>query len=107
MYCAIEVRRKIVFIFYSIHYPRPDQEDLLIESMHSFGELMRTQPGLLFVAPYPFKNPDNGTVMGVTVWEAQETFQAAMKTIADLCGPGPSPDWAINPTEVYRLNSAR
>jgi hypothetical protein len=60
--------------------------------MHTFGELMKTQPGLLFVAPYPFKNPENGTVM---------------EAIADLRGPGPSPDWEIKPTEVYRLNSAR
>ena len=107
MYCAIEGRRQAVFIFYSVHYPHPDKEDLLIESMHNYGELMRTQPGLLFVAPYPFKNPENGTVMGVTIWESQEAFQAAMEAIAGLRGPGPSPDWEIKPTEVYRFNSAR
>ena len=45
--------------------------------------------------------------MGVTIWESQEAFQAAMEAIADLRGPGPSPDWEIKPTEVYRLNSAR
>ena len=93
--------------FNSVHYPRPEKEDLLIESMHSFGELMRTQPGLLFVAPYPFKNPESGTVMGVAIWESQEAFQAAMEAIANLRGPGLSPDWEIKPTEVYQLLSAR
>ena len=70
-----------MFIFYSVHYPRPDKEDLLIESMHSFGELMRTQPGLLFVAPYPFKNPENGTVMGVTIWESQEAHERWVREV--------------------------
>jgi hypothetical protein len=105
MCCAIEAGRQVVCIFHSIHYPRLDKEDLLIERTHTFGELMKTQPGIIFVAPYPFKNHDNGTVIGVTVWESQEAFQAAMEAIADLRGP--EPDWEIKPTEVYRLNSAR
>lgn len=96
-----------MFIFYSVHYPQPDKEDLLVESMHNFGELMATQPGLVFHAPYPFKNPEDGTVMGVTVWESEEAFKAAMAAIADRRGPGPSPEWERKPTEVYRLNSAK
>lgn len=96
-----------MFIFYSIHYPHPEKEALLVESMHKYGELMGAQPGNIFVAPYPFKNPENGTVMGVTIWESREAFQAAMAAIADLRGPGPSPDWEIKPTEVYQLQSAR
>jgi hypothetical protein len=62
---------------------------------------MRTPLGLLFVAPYPFKNRENGAVMGVTMGESQEAFQAAMAAIADLREPGPSPAWEIRPTGVY------
>jgi hypothetical protein len=41
-----------MFIFYSIHYPHPEKEELLVQGMHEFGELMKQQPGILFQAPY-------------------------------------------------------
>ena len=47
-----------MFVFYSIHYPHPEKEGLLVQSMHEFGELMKKQPGNIFQAPYPFKDSE-------------------------------------------------
>ena len=94
-----------MFIFYSIHYPQPEKEELLAQSMHEFGELMKTQQGLVFVAPYPFKNPENGTLMGVTIWESKDAFQTAMSNLESVRKERPSRDWEIRPTEVYMLDS--
>ena len=97
-----------MFIFYSIHYPRPEFEPLLVESMHEFGEQMQTQPGLLFVAPFPFKNVEAATLMGVTVWVSEEAFAAAMVALTPLREQQAShEEWERKPTEVYRLSSAR
>jgi len=94
-----------MFIFYSIHYPHPEKEEQLAQSMHEFGKLMKAQPGNLFVAPYPFKNPANGTLMGLSLWESQEAFQAALSTLESAQKDRASREWETRPTEVYMLNS--
>jgi len=96
-----------MLIFYSTHYPKPEFEDLMAESMHRYGELMATQHGLIFVAPWPFKDPEKGTLMGVTIWESRERFDAAMAAIQDIPHERPSHDWERQPTEVFMLDSAR
>ena len=70
-----------MFIFYSIHYPHPEKEELLVQSMHDYGELMKQQPGKLFQAPYPFQDSEKGTLMGISIWESREVFQAALPTL--------------------------
>jgi hypothetical protein len=94
-----------MFIFYSIHYPLPEKEGLLVQSMHEFGELMKKQPGLLFQAPYPFKDTEKGTLMGISIWESQEAFQAALPALQRAQRDRHSKEWEAQPTEVYMLNS--
>lgn len=95
-----------MFIFYSIHFPDPEKEELLVQSMHEFGELMRKQPGILFQAPYPFKDPEKGTLMGISIWESEEAFQAALPTLQRARQNSPSHAWEVKPPEVYLLHSA-
>ncbi len=95
-----------MFIFYSIHYPKPGKEALLVESMHRYGEVMGKQPGIIFIAPYPFKNPEKGTLMGVSIWESEGAFQAALPALQAARKDAPSNDWELKPTEVYLLHSA-
>lgn len=95
-----------MFIFYSIHFPHPDKEELLVQSMHEFGELMRQQPGIIFQAPYPFKDTEKGTLMGVSIWESQEAFQTALPILQSARRDSPSHEYEVKPPEVYTLNSA-
>ena len=94
-----------MFIFYSVHYPYPDKEELLAQNMHQFGELMSKQPGFLFVAPYPFKDPEKGTLMGVSFWESQEAFEAAAGALREARKNSPSRDWEMRPPDQFMLNS--
>jgi hypothetical protein len=96
-----------MFLFYTVHYPYPDKEALLVESMHQFGELMSQQPGFIFVAPYPFKDPEKGTLMGISMWESEEAFNAAAAVLRQARQNSPSHEWEAKPTEVYTLHSAR
>ena len=95
-----------MFIFFSIHYPKPEKESLLVQSMHQFGELMNRQPGILFVAPYPFKDPERGTLMGVSIWESEQAFQAAVPALQKRRSEAPSGEWESKPPEVHMLHSA-
>jgi len=94
-----------MFIFYSIHFPHPGKEALLAQSMHEYGSLMQQQPGNIFQAPYPFKDPDKGTLMGVSIWESEEAFQAALPILQSARQQSPAQDLEIKPPEVYLLNS--
>ncbi|HLI08145.1 MAG TPA: hypothetical protein VKV40_16370 [Ktedonobacteraceae bacterium] len=95
-----------MFIFYSIHYPHPEKEELLVQSMHEFGELLKQQPGNIFQAPYPFKDPEEGTLTGVSIWESREAFQAALPALQRARQNSRSHEWEVKPTRVYMLNSA-
>jgi heme-degrading monooxygenase HmoA len=94
-----------VFIFYSVHYPAPGKETQLAESMHQYGEVMKRQPGLIFVAPYPFKDPEKGTLMGISIWDSEESFQTALPALQEARKDAPSREWESRPTEVYMLHS--
>ena len=95
-----------MFLFYSVHYPYPDTEALLVQSMHILGEVMSKQPGFVFVAPYPFKDPEKGTLMGISMWTSREAFGAASITLQNVRDTRPADDWESKPTEVYMLDSA-
>ena len=95
-----------MFLFYSVHYPYPDKEALLVQSMHAFGELMSKQPGFVFVAPSPFKDPEKGALMDISMWTSPEAFEAASITLQNVRDIWPADDWEGKPTEVYMLDSA-
>ncbi len=44
--------------------------------------------------------------MGVSIWESQEAFQAALPTLQAARQNSPSREWEVKPPEVYMLNSA-
>ena len=92
-----------MFLFYAVHYPQPEKEALLIQRMQQFGELIKKQPGIIFVNPSPFRDPENGTLIALAIWESQEAFETSWPT---LVKDAPSEEWEIKPREVYMFNSA-
>lgn len=90
-----------MFLFYAVHYPYPEKEKLLVQSMHKFGELIKKQPGIIFVNT--FRDPENGTLIALAIWESQEAFQTAWPV---LVKDAPSEEWEVKPREIHLLNSA-
>jgi heme-degrading monooxygenase HmoA len=90
-----------MFLFYSIHYPQPEKEELWVQKMRQFDELMKKQPGIIFVSDI-FKDPEKGALIGFTIWESQEAFQASWPVLVKEV---PSGEWEVKPPEVYMLNS--
>ena len=91
-----------MFLFYSVHYPQPGKEELWVQKMRQFDELMKKQQGIIFVSDI-FKDPEKGTLTGFTFWESQEAFQAAWPV---LVKDAPSSEGEVKPPEVNMLNSA-
>lgn len=62
-------------------------------------------PGNIFQAPYPFKDTGKGTLMGISIWESEAAFQAALPALQKARQDSPSHDLEVKPPEVYLLNS--
>src|SRR2546429_4450232 len=76
-----------MMLFYAVHYPKPDYEDLLLDDMHEFGNLLRKQPGCIWVNPHPFKNPTDGSLMAISIWESVEALQEAGSAVSARRAP--------------------
>jgi hypothetical protein len=91
-----------VFLLYAVHYPKPEKEERLIQSMRQFGELIQKQPGIIFVNPTPFRDLEKETLITLAIWESQEAFQASWPI---LVKDAPSEEWEVEPREVHMFNT--
>jgi len=90
-----------MFLFYAIHYPHPEKAELLIQRMHEFGEQIKKQPGIVLVNT--FRDPEEGTLIALIIWESREAFEVAWPVLAK---DAPPEDLEIKPREVHLLPSA-
>ena len=88
------------FMLYGVHYPNPAKEAILIEAMHTFGQLIRERTGVLWVDT--FKNEKDGTIISLAIWESKKAFQDSWP---DLVKRAPSQEWEIKPREAYMMDS--
>ena len=88
------------FLLYGVHYPHPEKEGVLIDAMHTFGGLVRKQPGVVFVDT--FKNPEDGTILSLAIWESKEVFQ---RSWPELMKGAPSTEWEITAREAHMMDS--
>ena len=91
-----------MFVFYSVHYPQPEKEELWGQQMRQFDELIKKQPGIIFVSDI-FPDPEKGTLIGFTFWESEAAWKAAWPVLVKGV---PAGEWEFKPPEVYMLNSA-
>jgi heme-degrading monooxygenase HmoA len=89
-----------MFLLHAIHYPHPHKEELLIQSMRAFGELLKKQPGVTFVNV--FKDAEKGTLVALIIWESEEAFQTSWPVLVE---DAPPEVWEVKPREVSLLNS--
>ena len=101
---VLKEKAQVMFVFYSVHYPKPEHEALFAEKMRQFDELMKKQPGITFVSDI-FKDPEKGALIGFTFWESEEVFKAAWPVLVKQ-SPSASGEWEARPPEVYRFNAA-
>jgi hypothetical protein len=70
-----------VYFILAVHHPKgPKEEAVLLESMRDFGEAQRKFKGLIFTAPV--KDEEAGVLIGLSIWDMKENFEAAWKELA-------------------------
>ena len=53
-----------------IHFPKPEKEKLLIESMHRFGKAMEGKKGLIMA--HTTKDEDSNRLIGLAIWDLKK-----------------------------------
>jgi hypothetical protein len=96
------IKEEAMFVFYSVHSPQPGKEELWVQKMRQFDELIKKQPGVLFVSDI-FPDPEKGTLTGYTFWESEDAWKAAWPMLVQ---EAPSGEWEAKPPEVSMRNSA-
>ena len=89
-----------MFLVQGIHYPDTQKERALIAAMHTFGERLRTQPGVFFVDV--FKDDKNGTLLSMAIWESRQSFETGWSALAPHI---PSQEWEVRPREMLMMDS--
>lgn len=93
----------MALLYYSVHYPKPEKEAMLIEAMRQVGKVLENLPGCLF--DKAFQDESLGTIMALTIWESQEAFQAARHAMVEALKVIPFDEWEARPREFHALKS--
>ena len=59
-----------MFLSSAVHYPQPDKVALLAQRMRDFGDVIKTQPGIIVVDTFrDATNGTHGTLLALALWE--------------------------------------
>jgi heme-degrading monooxygenase HmoA len=85
----------------SIHRPKPEHAQTVVDSMHRFGAAARTQEGLREV--HTLKDQRSEALMGFAIWESAEALAAARPALAAATEGDDFDTWETAPIEMFLL----
>ena len=91
----------MMFITLGIHYVKPEHVDDLLAAMRSINEAAHSAPGLLKIGAW--RDILTGRVVGVSIWESREAFEAAQQRIFAATANLSFDEWEERPRDVLLL----
>ncbi|MFX0177129.1 MAG: hypothetical protein ACFE85_12980 [Candidatus Hodarchaeota archaeon] len=88
-----------MYFHISIHYPKLEKENLLIESMHRFGKAMEGKKGLIMANTT--KDEERNLLIGIAIWNSKQDWLAARSAMIDAVKDDPFDEWEEKPPEVF------
>lgn len=88
-----------MFFHISIHQPKPGKEEVLISSMHRFGEACMRQEGSR--GANAIHDKEKGILIGLAVWDSREDWEAARPAMLKAVENDPFDEWEEGPSEVF------
>lgn len=85
----------------SIHRPKPEHRQSLIDSMHRFGEAARTQAGLVEV--HTLQDQRSDTLVGLAIWTSADALAAARPALAAATEHDDFDTWETEPIQGFVL----
>jgi len=90
-----------MFVSISVHRPKPDKENLLIDSMHRYGEAAKKQKGLQSV--HTLKDERSGELIGLAIWDSEDSYLAARPALSKVTEGDDFDSWEAEPVRGHRL----
>ena len=78
-----------MFVNVAFVEPSPGKEDDLVSVMHAFAVILKKQPGLQ--RAHLLKEKDGTTLVGISMWDDENSFNEAMKNIEAEQANNPPP----------------
>lgn len=85
----------------SIHRPKPEHEQDVIDSMHRFGEAAGSQDGLVEV--HTLKDQRSDALLGLAIWASADALAAARPALAAATEHDDFEAWEVAPIEGFLL----
>lgn len=83
----------------AIHHPKPEHVQDFLAFMATVEAVLQGSPGLLSVESW--RELGGGRLVGMSRWESQEDFTAALPRILAIGGRDPA--WSAQPDEMLSL----
>ncbi len=85
----------------AIHHPKAEHRGAVVESMHRFAAVARSQAGLREV--HTLADTRSDALMGMAVWESAEALGAARPALSAATEGDDFDTWEAEPIQVYLL----
>lgn len=89
----------MTFAVVSVHSPKPEHRDDVIESMQRYSRVARTQPGLEWVG---IVDDDEGRLVGIAIWASKDAAASASSALMAEVGDDPFGTWDERPIDGLR-----
>jgi hypothetical protein len=93
----------LTYIYMTIHHPKAEHRDEVIDSMIERAELMARTPGFIAAGPWVVAGDDR--IVGISRWESKEAFAAAVPPGFGV-QTNDVHEWETRPREVFHLEEA-
>jgi heme-degrading monooxygenase HmoA len=90
-----------MFAHLAIHYPKPEHADDLLASMHRVDQAAQGAPGLIQIGAW--RDQRTGRLIGLALWDTQESFQASAERIFRAVQEDPFDQWLEQPPDILHL----
>jgi hypothetical protein len=87
----------------SIHHPKPEHEQDLIDSMHRFGATARARGA---VEAHTFKDARSDALVGLAIWRSDDDLADARPALAEAVEHDDFDAWESAPVQLLLLHDA-
>ncbi|TPW76206.1 antibiotic biosynthesis monooxygenase [Schumannella soli] len=89
----------MTFAVVSVHSPRAEHRDAVLDSMQRYSGVARSQPGLVWTGVV---DDAGGRFVGIAVWENEDAARRAAPALMAEVGDDPFTTWDEHPIDSLR-----
>ena len=83
----------------SVHSPKPEHREAVLDSMQRYSRVARAQPALQWTGVV---DDASGRLVGIALWESEDAAAAARPALMEAVGNDPFAIWDERPIDGLR-----